>query len=154
MRGQIPILEHVLLTSAMFAILILSYTSYFEVSQILLDSEKEASMTLISEKVARAVIMAYEMGKDSTSPFEPVSKVTIDLPDSIAGAPYRVYYNDGNIITSSKNMVKTAGIFSIGNRLNINGEIYSTISKRPQVKYYSESNLIILGYENWKNQKK
>ena len=132
MRGVVPVIEHMILTASMFAIFIFAYTSFYKINNAFLERARGNALDLVSEKVARAVIMAYEIGKNSDSQDDPVSKINVELPPDIGGYPYRVYYETGKIMSASKTLRGEAEIFSINTRVQIQGDITSTGSKSPQ----------------------
>lgn len=148
MRAAAPVMEHVLLVAAMFAMFVMSYTSFFKINETLFQKEAENTLTLMSEKVAKSVILAYELGSRSGASEDPVVTIDVELPATLSQDHYIISYYDGKIRTDSMGKYGEAELLGISGKTTIQGRIKSSSSKVPQVKYYRESNVIILGYDD------
>ena len=146
-RGQVLVVEHVLLSAAALVILASVSVMFNNMSTTITQMQAEHGLLSIGEQVALGIIKVYE--QVNSSPVQTNVTLILDLPESIVGQSYEAFYElDGDtdkisVVGSNKKVSvefrKPTGL------IGINGTITSSTSRKAMIKYEGTGKTIILG---------
>ena len=146
MRSVSPIVEHIILSAGALVFFVMVVITFNSIQAEMLKDDMNNRLTNLANQVALRVVKAYEAGRilEELSPDEPVARLYLDLPTSIAGYPYVIRASDGKITAASKIQSVEVELLGLERDFSLEGKIVGSITRKPAVSYYKSRNLVIL----------
>lgn len=146
-RGQKEIVEFVILSAASLALLVAVAFIFSFVSATMMDAQLKNGAAILAEEVATAITMVYETvgeGKSFNGTEQPVLRITLDLPTTLGGREYTVFYSNNTVIALVAGFRADSPVpLAEGSSITTTGTVFSSTQKAA-VSYYSDQNLIKL----------